>query len=144
MLSTTMATTYRYEARYHGSSDWMPIPEWMLRKRLGANIINLDVVIQDMHAGDEADDETMIYRAVKIIDEANYRVVFTSAPVDFDGFGTQTLAANAGTDHRGIVLRKVAIRPEHYEWQTVRYGSGSHTWGTPEEVKRFPQLFSVT
>lgn len=51
-------------------------------------------------------------------DEAvTYHVMDTSAPVDYDGFGTFAITEYDGT-------RTVLIRAEHYQWQTARYGSG--------------------
>jgi hypothetical protein len=48
---------------------------------------------------------------------ASYRLYETNAPVDYDGFGTITVA-DGGT------LRFVLVRTEHEEWQTMRYRSG--------------------
>lgn len=135
--------TYRYEARYHGADEWLPIPEWLLRRRLGAETPDVAPVIEAMHAGDEADDDAMAYRAVRVVDASDYRVVLTSAPECYDGFGTVTLAAGVGSDHAGRVLRRVGVRPEHYEWQALRYGSGLHVVASEDEARRFPQIYHV-
>jgi hypothetical protein len=49
-----------------------------------------------------------------------YHVMDTTAPVDYDGFGTFTI-----TEFEDV--RTVLIRDEHYQWQTGRYGSGMKT-----------------
>lgn len=48
---------------------------------------------------------------------------YTSAPVDYDGFGTETVCI-AGVVG-GKQVRKVATPAEHAEWQRNRYWSGS-------------------
>lgn len=60
--------------------------------------------------------------AVETLQQLNYEpreyeMVATTAPEDYDGFGTFT----AGTHGP---LRVVAIEPEHVRWQTMRYLSG--------------------
>jgi hypothetical protein len=52
---------------------------------------------------------------------------YTSAPEAYDGFGTLTLEV-VGKCRRGNVVRKVSTPVEHFEWQTMRYGSGLHTY----------------
>lgn len=139
-------TTYRYEAQSHDDADWLEITEPWLRDRLAIETPDprdLDLIIEAMRQGDEADDHEYVFRAVRVISEADYRVVITSAPMDYDGFGTIELAAQAGTDHRDRVLRKVGIDPKHWEWQTSRYSSGLHCWETEERVADFPQLFRL-
>lgn len=138
------AKTYRYEARYHDSSEWLPIPEWLLRKRLAVDSASVDNIIEAMCDGDEADDEAMVYRAVEIIDESDYEIVLTTAPKDYDGFGTIELSPRVGLDHCDRPLRRVAIRPEHWEWQTLRYGSGLHAVATESEARRFPTIYRLT
>lgn len=49
---------------------------------------------------------------------------YTTAPVDYDGFGTRDRGV-AGYDGDKPV-RLVEIDPRHLEWQTGRYGSGLH------------------
>ena len=55
---------------------------------------------------------------------ATWRVVWTTAPEAYDGFGTQTLE-ECGTIY-GKPLRRVVIEPSNYVYQTSRYGSGLH------------------
>jgi hypothetical protein len=50
---------------------------------------------------------------------AEYTVGYTTAPVDYDGFGTLSLGVEASE-------RVVAIRTEHLNWQASRYASGLH------------------
>jgi hypothetical protein len=54
----------------------------------------------------------------------------TTAPVDYDGFGTFTIGETYLYDREA---RIVAIRPEHVEWQLARYSSGMKGIGDPEE-----------
>jgi hypothetical protein len=56
-------------------------------------------------------------------------VLYTSAPENYDGFGTRTLAVvgHVGHSRHKEPVRKVAIEKEHLEWQLGRYGSGLHT-----------------
>jgi hypothetical protein len=51
-------------------------------------------------------------------------VTYTTAPVAYDGFGTETLAV-VGT-LKGKEVRKVDTPEQHVEWQRQRYGSGLH------------------
>lgn len=60
--------------------------------------------------------------AIETLQRFNYEprefeMVATTAPEDYDGFGTFT----AG--HHGP-LRVAAIEPQHVHWQTMRYRSG--------------------
>lgn len=71
------------------------------------------------------------------------RTAYTTAPIDYDGFGTVTYDHDAGTDNRGLTIRKVRIEPEHWDWQTMRYGSGLHGVATPEEAARFPAIWRL-
>jgi len=48
-----------------------------------------------------------------------YVLVETTAPKDYDGFGTFTINAIGPK-------RWVLIEQEHFTWQTQRYGSGLH------------------
>ena len=60
----------------------------------------------------------------------DYEVYETSAPSDYDGFGTITVA-DYGTE------RTVLIRHEHASWQLGRYQSGNHITHTkPSTVPR--------
>ncbi len=53
-----------------------------------------------------------------------WRICWTTAPDDYDTGGTETLETCGAWHNR--TLRKVAIEPEHYVYQTARYGSGLH------------------
>ncbi len=61
-------------------------------------------------------------------------VRFTTAPEDYDGFGTVSEGV------RGIVcgkpVRRVRIRPGALQWQESRYASGMHASVTAEEFRR--------
>ncbi len=48
-----------------------------------------------------------------------YVLVETTAPIEYDGFGTFTINALGPK-------RWVLIEQEHFTWQTMRYGSGLH------------------
>jgi hypothetical protein len=50
---------------------------------------------------------------------------WTTAPVDYDGFGTMTIDGNVGM-HCDKPLRKVTTPRRHVQWQRDRYGSGLH------------------
>lgn len=58
-------------------------------------------------------------------DKTLWHIADTTAPVDYDGFGTFTVREYNGT-------RTVLIRDEHFAWQTMRYSSGLKT--CPESV----------
>ena len=49
---------------------------------------------------------------------------YTTAPVDYDGFGTVDHGIVGETS--GKEVRLVGISPEHLDWQEMRYGSGMH------------------
>ena len=51
--------------------------------------------------------------------------MYTTAPVDYDGFGTQTWF-DAGTDN-GRPTRCVEVEIQHEEWQRGRYFSGCYS-----------------
>ena len=51
---------------------------------------------------------------------------YTTAPVDYDGFGTKTLVERAGLTERGKAVRLVETPEEYTKWQRMRYGSGLH------------------
>lgn len=53
----------------------------------------------------------------------DYVVIHTTAPIEYDGFGTITLDADTGSIN-GRTLRAVRICKKHREWQTSRYLSG--------------------
>lgn len=70
-------------------------------------------------------------------------ILYTGAPACYDGFGTETLVADAGSDTQGRVLRKVAVLAEHLDWQRTRYSSGLHGSATPEEASRFRSIWTI-
>lgn len=51
--------------------------------------------------------------------------MWTTAPHDYDGFGTRTVDAQAGYDDAKL-YRQVEVQQEHEEWQRARYFSGYH------------------
>ena len=63
---------------------------------------------------------------------------YTTAPVDYDGFGTETVAI-VGMFHKKP-LRHVETPVEHVEWQRMRYGSGLHCALDTEEFARIQGL----
>ena len=63
--------------------------------------------------------------------EAQCIIAYTTAPASYFGFGTTALEA-CGT-YCGKVVLKIAMRPEHAEWQRQRNGSGMHPTWTEEE-----------
>jgi hypothetical protein len=67
-------------------------------------------------------------------DSVTYHVKRTTAPKDYDGFGTITVYEyDAGPEYKRDSFRIVLIRDEHLNWQTARYASGLHTPSEPEE-----------
>lgn len=61
------------------------------------------------------------YTAAK---KARMLVRYTTAPIDYDGFGTfgAPVAAQAN-----VLWREIYVQPENLEWQLQRNGSGLHT-----------------
>ena len=53
-------------------------------------------------------------------------MTYTTAPKDYDWFGTETVQAVSGRDKRGRVIRKVRGPASYVESQRGRYGSGLH------------------
>jgi hypothetical protein len=53
-----------------------------------------------------------------------WRSIWTTAPADYDQFGTET-AEDCGGWH-GRQLRRVIADPHHADYQCARYGSGGH------------------
>lgn len=64
-----------------------------------------------------------------------WKSVWTTAPADYDGFGTET--AESPVEWKGRQLRKVLVDPAFHDWQTGRYGSGGHCdWDEdPREIE---------
>jgi hypothetical protein len=58
-----------------------------------------------------------------------YEAVETTAPADYDGFGTFCVMSYDGKDDNGKerTYRTVLIDKRHFTWQTMRYQSGVHT-----------------
>lgn len=52
-------------------------------------------------------------------------ILHTTAPIEYDGFGTITVDEYTGTIN-GRKLRSVNINNAHLEWQKARYLSGLH------------------
>lgn len=140
------ATQYRFEARNADEPDeWHETTEDYVRERLRRDdpVADLDVIIEAMKHGDEANDDSCVFRAVPITLPADLRIIYTVAPAVYDGFGTITIDPAAGTTIAGRVIRKVGIRPDAWEWQTTRYWSGSRRPWTEEEVRQCPAVFRM-
>lgn len=58
---------------------------------------------------------------------------YTSAPPNYDEFGTQTIRNTGYTNKRGMEFRAVMILLAHYDWQVARYGSGLHVTFTQQQ-----------
>ena len=52
------------------------------------------------------------------------RIIYTTAPKDYDGGGAVELAVIG--DFFGKPLRKIVVEPDDYQWQANRYGSGTY------------------
>lgn len=70
-------------------------------------------------------------------------ILFTTAPVDYDGFSTRELVQIAGRDDRGRKIRKISVLPRDLEWQKGRYASGMYAVATPEEAARFSTFWDI-
>lgn len=75
--------------------------------------------------------------------EAGRVVLYTTAPAAYDGFSTREIASDAGTDHRGYVVREVSLEPRDLDWQTNRYASGLHAYATAATAAKFPALWQI-
>lgn len=53
---------------------------------------------------------------------SGWKSFWTTAPADYDGFGTMSLESTG--EWRGKVLRRVLVDPDCIAWQTSRYASG--------------------
>jgi hypothetical protein len=69
--------------------------------------------------------------------------LYTTAPSAYDGFGTVELDPDAGTDNRGLTIRKVAVEPDHLDWQMARYASGLHGCVTAAEADVFWSIWRL-
>jgi hypothetical protein len=65
-----------------------------------------------------------------------WRSLWTTAPADYDQFGTETVEGPLDWDRKQ--LRRVVVDPVHYGYQTARYASGLHgSWEEdPRELER--------
>ena len=62
-----------------------------------------------------------------------WMIAWTTAPDDYDTFGTETIPAADGAPHEGEyhgkTLRRIMMDPKHRNYQADRYASGLHaTW----------------
>jgi hypothetical protein len=83
-------------------------------------------------------------------DTVTYVLAATTAPKEYDGFGTFTLTTidadvNGRAARDGKALRVVLIRQEHLQWQTMRYHSGNEGWATVADRFDYfdPEYFDV-
>lgn len=66
---------------------------------------------------------------------------YTTAPEDYDGFGTKTIVGNVahlvqrGEIVQDRVVREISIEPQNLSWQTMRYSSGSYVCLTREKFR---------
>ncbi len=142
-----MPTTceYRYEVKLPDATEWLPVEEETVCEVLRLetpDARDLNDILIAMRNGSTADTDGLVFRAVPAAQE-ELRVVYTTAPEAYDGFGTRTLAEVAGTDRRGKTIRKVGIRPNAWEWQTQRYGSGMHAAVEEGEIEKFSDLWMM-
>jgi hypothetical protein len=62
-----------------------------------------------------------------------WRIMWTTAPADYDGFGTETIE-DCGR-YCGKALRRILVDPDYVNYQTSRNGSGLHpTWDDDPRV----------
>jgi hypothetical protein len=69
--------------------------------------------------------------------------LYTTAPANYDGFGTVEMEADAGEDNRGLTIRKVAVQHEHLDWQMARYASGLHGVVTAADADVFRSIWRL-
>ncbi len=151
MPATAYTNEYRFEARFTASDvepgEWVEIDEESVCENLRSETpdpVDLNNILREMRLGATADLPGIEFRAVPIARQTDLRVVYTTAPEAYDGFGTVTLAEVAGIDSHGRAIRKVGIRPEHWDWQTQRYGSGMHVAVRESEIERFKDIWTMT
>jgi hypothetical protein len=64
-----------------------------------------------------------------------WRTVWTTAPADYDSFGTETIE-EGGAEWHGKKLRRVIVDPGQFDYQTSRYASGLHgNWDEDPRVE---------
>lgn len=73
----------------------------------------------------------------------NETITYTTAPTDYDWFGTRTVAL-AGVDSRGKTIRKVSGPSNRVEAQRGRYASGLHMAVDETEWKKLVDYKLVT
>lgn len=102
-----------------------------------------DDVVQDYVDAHDADADVDVWQAAYTEGDLERRRTiegwierWTTAPADYDWFGTTTLAVEG--EWRGRELRRVLMHPQYATGQIDRYGSGLHgAWNEdPREVDR--------
>ncbi len=68
------------------------------------------------------------------------KVIYTTAPADYDWFGTTEVKADVGKNMRGQVIRKVEIEDSRAEAQCSRYSSGLHMYADETEWAKLVQF----
>lgn len=69
------------------------------------------------------------------------RPILTTAPVDYDGFGTREIR-QVGTDGRKV-YRLVDVQNAHLVWQCMRYESGMHIAWDEEQWEKNKDLIRI-
>ena len=64
--------------------------------------------------------------------------LYTTAPADYDGFGTITDDI-AGHDKHGKQVRRVTVDPAYLNWQVMRYTSGLYMAADETEWQKLVQ-----
>jgi DNA polymerase III sliding clamp (beta) subunit (PCNA family) len=75
-----------------------------------------------------------------VVPEPGSAFYFTTAPVDYDGFGTRTMETDCGRSSGWKVWRKIQVFDQHFNWQNGRNGSGFHP---TVPAQQFAELRSV-
>lgn len=75
------------------------------------------------------------------IAEPDCELYYTTAPVDYDGFGTKTVRANCGLNNNGKIWRLIQIRNDAFQWQNGRNGSGMHATVSVSDFHAFHHLY---
>lgn len=73
--------------------------------------------------------------------EPGSELFYTTAPADYDGFGTRTVRDNCGKNNMGKTWRLIQIRDDAYQWQNGRNGSGLHATVTVSDFRAFHHLY---
>ncbi len=142
-----MAVKFEANSIAQPKAVWMPVSEAFVRRHLATETPDpelQDLIMRDMTDHEsEADDGILVFRAVNVINEADYRIAYTQADPVYFGFGTVILDDAAGTDKRGRTVRKVGIKPEHWAWQTERFGSGMFQAVEPHDLDKFRDIWTL-